>query len=60
MQKCQKIYFLSALSINIHIVGGDEVSKRHVTYFSLLRITHPLDVYSEANTTTQSASITGK
>ena len=55
MQKYQNIYFLSALSINIHIVGGVELSEHNVTFLSL-RITRPLDVYSDANTTTQSFS----
>ena len=55
----KKMYFLLALSIDILIVGGVEESKHHVT-LSSLHIMDPLDVYSEANTTTQSASFSSK
>ena len=56
-KKKKKICILSALSINIHTVGGVEESKDHVTFLSL-RITDPLD--SEASTAAQFASFLGK
>ena len=48
--KNTKNVLLSALSINIHIAGGDEQSKYYVAFLSL-RIRNPLAVNSEASTT---------